>query len=227
MIAEVRLDDPKKRNALSVAMFDSLDAQLAKATDAAVIRLQATGTAFCAGFDLEACVSDPDLLPKLVERLGSVVARLRGHRAIVIAEVNGPAIAGGCALATAADFLLALPSATFGYPVHRIGLSPAVSLPTLLETMPAGAARALALSGEIIDAERALHLGLVHRIDESLAAAGARLAERLAGFSRAELLAAKASFGAPSNGRETAATISSAKSAESRSMLEAFWSERA
>ena len=226
MIAEVLLNDPEKRNALSMAMFDSIDEQLAQAQDATVIRLRATGSAFCAGFDLAACVDDPTMLAILLKRLGSLAMQLRSHRAIVIAEVNGAAIAGGCAIVSATDIVLAAPTATFGYPVHRLGISPAVSLPTLLEGLTSGAARSLVLSGEIIDAEVAMKIGLVHRIEADLPAAGEALAERLASFPDPERIAGKAFFEAPNNDCPTAASIDTANTSEAAKMLKAYWSKR-
>lgn len=226
MIAEVLLNDPAKRNALSMAMFDSIEKQLAQAEDATVIRLRATGSAFCAGFDLAACVDDPAMLAILLKRLGALTMQLRSHRAIVIAEVNGAAIAGGCAIVSAADIVLAAPAATFGYPVHRLGISPAVSLPTLLEGLTSGAARALVLSGEIVDADVAMKIGLVHRIEADLSTASESLAERLVSFPDPERIAGKAFFAAPNNDCPTAASIDTANAPEAAKMLKAYWSKR-
>ena len=219
MIAEVVLDDPAKRNALSTVMFDSINAQLDAAKDASVIRLRATGTAFCAGFDLSACVDDQTLLSVFLQRLGDLTARLRSHPAIVVAEVNGAAIAGGCALVCAADLVTASRTATFGYPVHAIGISPAVSLPMLLERLTPGDARALVLSGEIIDAHRAVDVGLVDRLDEDLAT-------RVSAFAAPELLALKAFFPPPATEAATEASIMTATTTEARTMLRAYWSKR-
>lgn len=219
MITDVVLDDPAKRNALSTAMFDSINLQLDAANEASVIRLRATGTAFCAGFDLAACVDDLSMLSVFLQRLGELTARLRSHPAIVVAEVNGAAIAGGCALVCAADLVSASPAATFGYPVHAIGISPAVSLPMLLERLTPGDARALVLSGEIIDANRAVAIGLVDRLEEDLAT-------RVSSFAAPELLAVKAFFPPPETKAATEASINTATTHEARTMLRAFWSNR-
>jgi enoyl-CoA hydratase/carnithine racemase len=74
--------------------------------------------------------------------------------------VHGAAIAGGCAVLGACDFVFVAPDAKLGYPVHRIGVSPAVTLPLLLPTLGAGAARSLVMSGDVIDGLTAVRLGL-------------------------------------------------------------------
>ncbi len=163
------------RNALSTAMFDDLEDAIERATTSAqrdettVVIFRGMGKAFCSGFDLAECVNDQTMLEQFVRRLGAICSALRTMPAIVIAQVEGPALAGGCAIIAACDIVLASDSASFGYPVHRIGISPAVSLPTLMATVGFGGARQLALSGEIIDAQRAKALGLVHLVacDES------------------------------------------------------------
>ncbi len=163
----ITLDDPARRNALSTALFEQLESAFAGAHEAAtcgsivIVRLRATGPAFCSGFDLEECVRSEHTLGEFVRRLGALASAIRVLPAIVVAEVQGPALAGGCALVAACDIVCASTQATFGYPVHRIGVSPAVSLPMLLATIWCGRARTLALSGEIIDAARAKAIGLV------------------------------------------------------------------
>jgi methylglutaconyl-CoA hydratase len=81
-----------------------------------------------------------------------------------IAAVNGPAIAGGCGLATLCDFTLASDTAKFGYTEVRIGFLPALVSTWLVRQIGDKAARNLLLTGKIISAEEALRIGLVTEV---------------------------------------------------------------
>ena len=178
----ITLNNAPMRNAMSTAMFDGLEDAIERAKASAqrdetlVVILRGAGKAFCSGFDLAECVNDNTMLEQFVRRLGEISSTLRTMPAIVIAQVQGPALAGGCAIVAACDIVCASDSASFGYPVHRIGVSPAVSLPTLMATIGFGGARSLALSGEIIDAQRAKALGLVQFVECDESALAGRVA---------------------------------------------------
>jgi len=178
--ATLTLADPVRRNALGLAMFDAFDAAIdsvaAHATirtcasdgvdsSPMILRLRGEGPAFCAGFDLAACVSDGGgtMLADFIRRLSALLRRLRRGPWITVAEVHGAALAGGCAVLAACDFVLVARDATLGYPVHRIGVSPAVNAPLLEAAMGAGEARALLLSGDLIDGDEAVRRGLAYR----------------------------------------------------------------
>lgn len=242
----ITLNDPARRNALGVVLFDQLENALKAATatnadDApSVIVLAARGSAFCAGFDLEACVQDAALLPTFVDRLGRLTAQIRALPAVVIAQVQGAALAGGCALVMSCDIVHAAADATFGYPVHRIGVSPAVNVPVLLATAGSGAARRIALSGELISARLAESLGMVQRVhadERALQREVAALAESLCAKGPHALRATKAWLnqvdGTDPSGplgsaaaRAAQATIDVCRTDESRRMLESFWQQR-
>jgi methylglutaconyl-CoA hydratase len=178
----ITLNNAAMRNAMSTAMFDGLEVAIERARasvqrdETLIVILRGAGKAFCSGFNLAECVNDNTMLEQFVRRLGELSSTLRSMPAIVIAQVQGPALAGGCAIVAACDIVCATDSATFGYPVHRIGVSPAVSLPTLMATMGFGGARSLALSGEIIDAQRAKVLGLVQFVESDESALAGRVA---------------------------------------------------
>ena len=82
----------------------------------------------------------------------------------LIAAVNGPAIAGGCGIATLCDFTLAVPEAKFGYTEVRIGFIPAIVSVFLIRQIGEKRARDLLLTGRIIDAMEASRMGLVSEI---------------------------------------------------------------
>src|SRR4051794_235401 len=118
-VARVTLDRPEKRNALSI----ELRVELAQALEAAgadtAIRclvLTGAGSAFCAGRDVTQSGGDGAHKERIVEtseRLFDALARLPIP---AVAAVNGPAVAGGFALALLCDVRLAAPAATFGFP---------------------------------------------------------------------------------------------------------------
>jgi len=83
---------------------------------------------------------------------------------IVISQVEGPALAGGCGLATLADLCIATPEATFGYTEVKIGFIPALVMVYLREKMGGGVIRDLMLTGRVLTATEAHELGLVQRL---------------------------------------------------------------
>jgi methylglutaconyl-CoA hydratase len=82
----------------------------------------------------------------------------------VIAAVNGPAIAGGMSLATIPDFTLSTPEAKFGFTEVKVGFVPAIVATFLLRQVGELRTRELLLSGKMIKAHEAHHLGLVTQI---------------------------------------------------------------
>ena len=112
---------------------------------------------------------------------------------VTIAAVNGPAIAGGCGLATLCDFTLASSEAKFGYTEVRIGFVPAIVSAFLLRQVGEKQARDLLLTGRIISADEAFRLGLVNEVvaPDHLAQRARELANSLLENSPASLLATK------------------------------------
>lgn len=178
-VATVTLNDPDRRNALGFAMFDALSEalDLAEADPGAhVVLLGGSGKVFCAGFDIKAAAGDPAVMGDFIERLSALLRRLRRMPGICVAAVQGAAIAGGCALVSACDMAVISATAKLGYPVHGLGISPAVSAPTLIGAVGPGPARALMLGGELIDGRAAHAMGLAARLcaDDAAVAAEAR-----------------------------------------------------
>lgn len=158
------LDRPDRRNALTPAMLDVLHDLVVAPSGAGCIVLQAAGPMFCSGFDLDLCQGDPGggTMRRLLTGLSEVVRALRGQPQPVVIAAQGGAIAGGCALLGGADLVVADRRAKFGYPVVRLGVSPAVSAPTLFRSVSQGSARRLQLDPTLVDATEANRLGLVH-----------------------------------------------------------------
>lgn len=183
-IATIEFRDAARRNALDEQALRALTDAVARAEQAEgvdVVLLRGAGSAFCAGFDLEGCAEEPRRVETLLTLLSDAVARLRAIDAPVVAEVQGAALAGGCAILTACDFVVVAPDAQLGYPTHRIGISPAVSVPTLLSRTE-GATRAFLLANDLVDGARAVELGLATHCAphaDALRSTTAALIERL------------------------------------------------
>jgi len=171
-IARVRLERPEKRNALSPQLLTELTAafeQLSADEQMRVIILEASGSAFCAGADLEYLRSMSAF--STMDNLEDSLLLEKAFRTIftspkaTIAKVQGPAIAGGCGLATLCDFVVASrQKALFGYSEVRIGFIPAIVGAYLLRKVGDAIARRLLLSAELIGAEEAHRLGLVTHV---------------------------------------------------------------
>jgi len=169
-IATLTLDRPEKRNAISPAMIHDLLAAFdeIEAGPARVVILTGSGKAFCAGIDLEGlrALAGQSQQQNLEDsrRMAEMFFRIYSFPKPVISAVNGAAIAGGCGIATLADFTLAVPEARFGYSEVRIGFIPALVSVFLHRQIREKAARDLLLSGRAIDAEEAFRIGLVTEI---------------------------------------------------------------
>lgn len=169
-VATITLSLPEKRNAISTQMVLDLVAALAQAEEssARVVILTGSGKAFCAGMDLnELQTLATATREKNIEdarRVAKLFHRLYSFPRPVIAAVNGAAIAGGCGLATLADFTLAVPEAKFGYPEVKLGFMPALVTVFLRRQIGEKQARDLLLTGRVVDAAEAYRLGIVSEI---------------------------------------------------------------
>jgi methylglutaconyl-CoA hydratase len=170
-IATITLDRPEKRNAISSQMIDDLLAALddvEKNAAARVLVITGSGKAFCAGMDLDGLRSIATQSPlenlKDSRQMANMFHRIYAFPKPTIAAVNGAAIAGGCGIATLADFTLAAPEAKFGYTEVRIGFIPALVSVFLRRQIGDKQARDLLLTGRIVEAAEAHRLGLVTEI---------------------------------------------------------------
>ena len=198
-IATITLNRPEKRNAISAQMIDDLVAALcdADASPPRVVIITGAGAAFCAGMDLDGLRAIAGQSPQQhledSRRLGNMFYRIYSFPKPLISAVNGAAIAGGCGIATLADFTLAVPEAKFGYTEVKIGFIPALVSVFLRRQVGEKTARDLLLSGRIIDAAEAHRLGLVTEIvpSEKLAERARELASSLLASSPTSILRTK------------------------------------
>jgi enoyl-CoA hydratase len=124
-VALVTLQRPDKRNALSIDLRTELAdafARLSGDDSVACIVLTGAGTAFCSGMDTSQFGGDLEHRRRLVESSTGAFHAVGRCPKPVLAAVNGPALAGGFALALLCDIRLAAESATFGYAEVAIGI---------------------------------------------------------------------------------------------------------
>jgi methylglutaconyl-CoA hydratase len=161
---------PEKRNAISSQMISDLLASLDQAehSSARIVILTGSGRAFCAGMDLDELqnVARQTLQKNLEDarRVTKLFSRLYSFPRPLIAAVNGPAIAGGCGIATLADFTIAVPEAKFGYTEVKLGFIPAIVSVFLRRRLGDKHLRDLLLTGRVIDAVEALRIGLITEV---------------------------------------------------------------
>jgi len=198
-VALIRFNRPEKRNAISYELIDELLGALGKVeqSDAQVLILTGAGKAFCAGMDLDNLKSltgrtAEDNL-KDSQTMGLLFRSIYEFPKPTIAAVNGPAIAGGCGIATLCDFTLASREAKFGYTEVRIGFLPAIVSTFLLRQIGEKHARDLLLTGRIIEAEEAFRMGLINEVvaAEKLMVRAMELSAQLMENSPASLAATK------------------------------------
>ncbi len=169
-ITTITLNRPEKRNAISNEMIEELLAALDQVESSAsrVAILTGAGKAFCSGMDLDhlkaVSSQSPEQNLEDSRRLARMFRRLYTFPKPLIAAVNGPAIAGGCGIATLCDFTLAVPEATFGYTEVRIGFIPAIVSVFLVRQIGEKRARDLLLTGRTLDAAEACQIGLVTEV---------------------------------------------------------------
>ena len=168
-IGYIVLNRPDKRNALNSEVVRQLQAafQQAEADEACkVIVLKANGDVFCAGADMDyiqtlAANSYTENLNDSTQFM-ELFKQIYNLKKVVIAQVHGPAIAGGCGLATVCDITFAVPEATFGYTEVRIGFVPAIMSVFLVRKIGEGKTKQLLLSGDLISAAEAQALSLIN-----------------------------------------------------------------
>lgn len=168
-IGHITLNRPEKKNALSYELVADLKQALSAAEDDSsvkVIILRANGDAFCAGADLASLqkLQNNSFEENVIDshHLKELFLKIYQFKKIVIAQVQGHALAGGCGLATVCDFVFAVPEAKFGYTEVKIGFIPAMVLVFLIRKIGEQRAKQLLLSGEPVQGSEAVSLGLVN-----------------------------------------------------------------
>ena len=167
----ITLNRPEKRNAFNEQLVNELKHAFNTAEEDAntkVVILNANGEVFSAGADLtylqtlqtysyEENLRDSNNLKELYQHIYS-------FKKVVIAQVEGHAIAGGCGLATVCDFTFSIPGIKFGYTEVKIGFVPAIVMVFLLKKIGELKTKELLLTGKLISAKEALGINLINKI---------------------------------------------------------------
>jgi enoyl-CoA hydratase len=186
-VSVLTLSRPKALNALDRATLEAFAArcaELAERRDLRAVVVTGEGRAFAAGADIAEMRGHGPLEAESFSRLGhAAFAALEALRVPTIAAVGGYALGGGCELACACDWIYASSKARFGQPEVNLGIIPGFGgTSRLLRRVGVAWAKELVLTGETIDAETALRIGLVNRVfpPEELLDAAVRAGETIA-----------------------------------------------
>ena len=171
-IATLTFNRPDARNAMTWEMYEALVDACDRVDRDAAIRVfvlrGAGGNAFVAGTDIAQFqnFNNRDDGLKYEERLDHVLDRLERVAKPTIAQVEGVAAGGGCAIALTCDLRVATPEATFGIPIARTlgNCLSGASYSRLLDVMSPGAVKDLLFTGRLIGGRDAQALGIVNRI---------------------------------------------------------------
>ncbi len=186
-VARITLSRPEVRNAFddtTIAELTQAFRLTGQADDVRAIVLDAQGSAFCAGADLNwmkrmAGYSDEENRSDALA-LATMLNTIYTCPKPVIAQVQGDAYAGGMGLVSAADIVVAADGVQFCLSEAKLGLIPATIAPYVIRAMGEQAARRYFITAERFDARQALHLGLVHELT-----AASDLTETVAGLAQA------------------------------------------
>ena len=172
-VGYITLNRPEKRNALSYEMVSEIKLAFMNAEadkECKVIVIKGSGEAFCAGADLaylqklQTNTFDENLADS--RHLMELFQFIYHSNKVVISQINGPALAGGCGLASVCDFSFATPESTFGYTEVKIGFVPAIVMVFLVRKVAEKNAREMLLTGDVFKADKALQYGLINYIIE-------------------------------------------------------------
>jgi len=170
-VMTLTLNQPQRRNALSMALLDALQDQVRGAERDATIRavvLTGAGVAFSSGADLSEFSFESGEQPPVADllrgRLNPIVVRLRTMDKPVLAAVNGVAAGAGMSLALACDIRYAAESARFVLAFVGIGLVPDAGTFYFLPRLIGPKALELAWTGQPVDAKSALELGMLNEV---------------------------------------------------------------
>lgn len=193
-VADIRLNRPEKMNALSIPMFDAINAAAEQVMSDRSIRavvLSGEGRAFCAGLDLSN-FTNPDTFgggdafgngrggywPNFYQKPGYL---WKDVPVPVICALHGVVFGGGLQIALGADIRIAHPETRLSLMEIKWGLIPDMSgTQTLRDLVRLDIAKELAFTGRIVEAPEAQQIGLVTRLDDNPREAALAMARDIA-----------------------------------------------
>ena len=174
-LAEIVLNKPARRNALSVDMWSAIPGMIHEANanpDVKLILLHGgEAGAFAAGADIsefETIYATPEAARASGQRIADALDAIETSSKPVIAAIEGACVGGGVSLAMAADLRVAGDTAKFGVTPGKLGLVyPAGDTRRLLATIGPGATKDILFTGRIFEAAEARSIGLIDRLTET------------------------------------------------------------
>ncbi len=185
---KITLNRPEKRNSLDEEMIAELTSALHSASedkDTGSVLLTGAGGNFCSGLFLDYLqkISEYDILENRTDssKFKNLLLSIYNCRKPVIAVVDGYALAGGCGIASACDFIIASDESQFGYTEVKIGFIPAIVMVFLLKRVSEKDARDLLLTSKFITGEESVRIGFANCVvpQSELEAKAAELCEGL------------------------------------------------
>ena len=240
-IATLTLNRPAQMNLLTLEMLGALQSAfdaIASDKSVRVVVLAAAGKGFCAGHDLKEirALGAPEKIAALFDTCNAMMLSIQNLPQPVIARVQGAAAAAGCQLVAQCDLAVASTAAKFTTPGVNWGFFCSTPGVPIGRNLLRKHAMEMLLTGDLVDAQKALDWGLVNRVvpAEALEAAIAELAGKIAAQPPATVAAGKRAFyqqmdlGVPKAYELAGGVISASFShAEGREGMDAFIEKRA
>jgi enoyl-CoA hydratase len=171
VVASFTFNRPEARNALTWEMYDALVAACERVDadhDIRVLVIKGAGKAFASGTDISqfSTLAGREDALNYEKRLDAVIDRVEALGVATVAQVEGVAAGGGCAIALACDLRVCTPAARFGVPVARTlgNCLSATNYARILELVGPAHLKDLMFTGRLLDAEEAQRVGLVSRL---------------------------------------------------------------
>lgn len=186
-VLHLTLNRPESRNAMNRAMVEEINAVFDAVREAREVRaivMRGAGGYFCAGGDLKEMLAgglkapqagEADPVVAFSRAFGAMLRKVNQAPQVVVAVLEGAALAGGFGLACVSDVALAHAETKFGVPETTRGLPPAQIAPFIVERIGLTQARKLCLTGAQFKGAEALRLGFVHEVYADTAALDAAL----------------------------------------------------
>ncbi|MEM0134025.1 MAG: enoyl-CoA hydratase/isomerase family protein [Thermoplasmatales archaeon] len=168
-VAQVVINRPEKKNALSPDVIREMESALKSLKDVRVIVVRGEGGFFSAGGDLSVMLSASEGDRKQFSKSGNdFMDFLQDFGAITIAAIEGGAYGGGLELALSCDLRVASPQTKMGLTEVNLGLIPGWGgMKRIARIAGNGVARYVALTGRVMDGNEAYRLGLIHYLADN------------------------------------------------------------
>ena len=189
-VGRLRLNNPDKRNVLDHEVLDAIAAvlpELERGIEVRCVVITGTGKAFSAGYDIGSIPAESferDAEALVAHPFAAAMDAVSAHPFPVVCAINGHCLGGGLELAVRCDLRVCATRAKLGMPPAKLGLIYGhTGLERFMDVIGVAATRDLFLTGRVVDAEKALRIGLATELadDDELESASVALAAEIAG----------------------------------------------